>query len=152
LAARRPRQASFPAPALAWLERTGATIRLAHRVERMEHDGARWRVDGDSADCVVIAASAVEAARLVAPHSAAWAAISPAPCATSRSPPSTRAAPAARLPEPMLALHPATPTRPAQFVFDRGRLGGEAGTLAFVISGAALLGRARYRRAPRRRP
>src|SRR6185369_5865250 len=35
----------FPAPALAWLERQGATIRLAHRVERMEHDGARWLVD-----------------------------------------------------------------------------------------------------------
>ena len=37
---------SFPAPALAWLERNGATIRLAHRVERIERDGAGWRVDG----------------------------------------------------------------------------------------------------------
>jgi len=126
----------FPAPALAWLERQGATIRLAHRVERMEHDGARWRVDGDSADCVVIAASAVEAARLVAPHSAAWAAITGAlryePIATvyARSAGCT-------LPEPMLALHSGDAERPAQFVFDRGRLGGEAGTLAFVISGAA---------------
>ena len=65
----------FPAPALAWLERNGATIRLAHRVERIERDGAGWRVDGGNADRIVIAASAVEAARLVGPHAAAWAAI-----------------------------------------------------------------------------
>jgi hypothetical protein len=41
--------------------------------------------------------------------------------------------PAARLPLPLLALrhHEAAP---AQFVFDRGQLGGPAGLLAFVIS------------------
>ncbi len=36
----------------------------------------------------------------------------------------------------MLALS-SDADRPAQFVFDRGRLGGEAGLLAFVISGAS---------------
>jgi len=41
-----------------------------------------------------------------------------------------------RLPEPMLALH-ADADEPAQFVFDRGQLGGPPGLLAFVISGAA---------------
>ena len=41
----------------------------------------------------------------------------------------------ARLPEPMLVLH-ADGSRPAQFVFDRGQLGGPAGLLAFVISAA----------------
>mgnify|MGYP000526494861 FL=1 len=40
-----------------------------------------------------------------------------------------------RLPEAMLALQ-AGPQAPAQFVFDRGQLGGPAGLLAFVISGA----------------
>ena len=40
------------------------------------------------------------------------------------------------LPEPLLAL-PFDRTRPAQFVFDRGQLGGAQGLLAFVISGAA---------------
>ena len=37
------------------------------------------------------------------------------------------------LPRPMLALR-ADPDHPAQFVFDRGQLGGTAGLLAFVIS------------------
>jgi hypothetical protein len=40
-----------------------------------------------------------------------------------------------RLPEPMLALR-SDARAPAQFVFDRGQLGGPAGLLAFVISGA----------------
>jgi hypothetical protein len=38
-----------------------------------------------------------------------------------------------RLKQPMLAL-PASASEPAQFVFDRGQLGGPAGLLAFVIS------------------
>ena len=42
-------------------------------------------------------------------------------------------APGARLQQPMLAL-PASAREPAQFVFDRGQLGGPAGLLAFVIS------------------
>jgi hypothetical protein len=41
--------------------------------------------------------------------------------------------PVPRLPAPMLALH-AGPDAPAQFVFDRGQLGGPAGLLAFVVS------------------
>jgi hypothetical protein len=127
----------FPAPALAWLVRHGATVRLAHRVEVIERidAGAGWSVDGVHAEQVVVAASAVEAARLISPHAAAWATLAGAlrhePIATVYA----RSA-GCRLPEPMLALH-ADAARPAQFVFDRGRLGGEAGTLAFVISGAA---------------
>ncbi len=42
-------------------------------------------------------------------------------------------APQVRLPKPMLALH-STAQQPAQFVFDRGQLGGPAGLLAFVVS------------------
>ena len=42
-------------------------------------------------------------------------------------------APGARLSQPMLALL-ATGEAPAQFVFDRGQLGGPAGLLAFVVS------------------
>ena len=45
----------------------------------------------------------------------------------------------ARLPEPMLTLRAqaaqaSQPPAPAQFVFDRGQLGGPAGLLAFVVS------------------
>jgi len=126
----------FPAPAVSWLARHGADVRLARRVERIEADGARWRVDDIGVDCVVVAASAVESARLVAPHAAGWARIAGAlghePIVTVYA----RSAGCA-LPEPMLALHADHATRPAQFVFDRGRLGGDAGTLAFVVSGAA---------------
>ena len=57
-------------------------------------------------------------------------------CATSRSSRSTRAAPARACPS-RCSLLPADDDRPAQFVFDRGRLGGPAGLLAFVVSGAA---------------
>src|SRR6218665_2326992 len=38
-----------------------------------------------------------------------------------------------RLPQPMLALR-STAEQPAQFVFDRGWLGGPPGLLAFVVS------------------
>jgi hydroxysqualene dehydroxylase len=125
----------LPAPALAWLERAGATTRLAYRVERLERDGLGWRVDDVSADRVVVAASATEAARLVAPHASAWAATTGA---LRYEPIVTLYAHSAgcRLPEPMLALA-ADASRPAQFVFDRGQLGGDAGLLAFVLSGAA---------------
>jgi hypothetical protein len=48
-------------------------------------------------------------------------------------------APEAHLSQPMLALHsngaaPGQVPAPAQFVFDRGQLGGPAGLLAFVVS------------------
>ena len=134
---RRGLSALVPRPALARLEAAGARIRLAHRVERIEREAAaehRWQVDGEAFDAVAIAASAVEAARLVAPHSPAWAARAAAlryePIVTVYA----RSA-GTRLPEPMLLLA-ADESRPAQFVFDRGRLGGPAGLLTFVISGA----------------
>jgi squalene-associated FAD-dependent desaturase len=125
----------FPAPALDWLEQAGATIRLAHRVERLERRGDGWSVDAVPVDRVVVAASAVEAARLIAPHAAEWA----EQAARLRYEPIVtvyaRSA-GCSLPEPLLAL-PFDGERPAQFVFDRGRLGGEAGLLAFVVSGAS---------------
>jgi len=125
----------FPAPALSWLEQAGATIRLAHRVGRIERIGSGWLVDAVPADRVVIAASAVEATRLVLPHASEWAALTarlhhePIVTVYARSI-------GCSLPEPLLAL-PSDARQPAQFVFDRGRLGGEAGLLGFVISGAS---------------
>jgi squalene-associated FAD-dependent desaturase len=132
---RCPLGAVFPSPALACLERRGATVRFAHRVERLDRDDTGWRVDGMRADGVIVATSAVEAARLAAPHAGAWAAVT---AALRHEPIATVYARSAGcvLPEPMLALH-ANASRPAQFVFDRGRLGGDPGLLAFVVSGAA---------------
>ena len=124
----------LPAPAVAWLARAGASIRLGHRVECIARADDAWQVDEERFDGVVVAASAVEAARLAAPHAPAWAAQASAlryePIAT------VYARSGAVLPEPLVALHPDA-ARPAQFVFDLGQLGREPGLLAFVISGAS---------------
>ena len=124
----------LPVPALAALERDGVSVRLARRVERIARSEDGWQVDGEAFDAVVVAASAAEAARLVAPLSPEWATTATElgyePIVTVYA-----SAPGVRLPEPMLVLD-ADAERPAQFVFDRGQLGGPAGLLAFVVSGA----------------
>jgi squalene-associated FAD-dependent desaturase len=125
----------LPAPALAWLGNAGAVVRLARRVDRIVRVGEAWEVDGERFDRVVVASSAVEAARLLADVAPAWAqratSLRHEPIATvyARSE-------GAVLPEPLVALH-ADDARPAQFVFDLGQLGREPGLLAFVISGAS---------------
>ena len=125
----------LPAPALGWLARAGATLRLGRRVERIERDGDGWRVDGERFAAVVLATTAVETARLAAPHAPAWAeqalALRHEPIATVYA-----TSDGCVLPEPLVALH-ADAERPAQFVFDLGQLGRERGLLAFVISGAS---------------
>ena len=125
----------LPVPALAWLRAAGASVRLACRVERIDTADAAWRVDGTRFDAVIVAASEREAARLVEPHEPVWAGRTSAlryePIVTVYA---TSAG--SRLPEALLLLH-ADAGRPAQFVFDRGQLGGPSGLLAFVISGAA---------------
>ncbi len=125
----------WPDPATAWLTRAGAQLRQAWRVAQVQPDERGWRVDGEAFDGVVLATSATEAARLVQPIAPAWAASANA----LRHEPITTVmlrSEGARLPLPMLALHPGT-AAPAQFVFDLGQLRGFDGTLAFVISGAS---------------
>ena len=125
----------LPAPAAQWLAEGGATLRLGHRVQRIETGAPGWHVDGEAFAHVVLAATAPEAARLVQSIAPDWADTAKAmryePIVTVylRSP-------GTRLPEPMLALR-ADAALPAQFVFDRGQLGGPEGLLAFVVSGAA---------------
>ncbi len=132
---RRRLSALLPDPALRWLIEHGATVRLSHRVSALARDAEAWRVDGERFDAVVLACTAVEAARLAAPHAPEW-------VARARSlrhePIVTVYAHSAgtQLSAPMFALRD-SPAAPAQFVFDLGALGGPAHTLAFVISGAA---------------
>ena len=126
----------FPTPALKWLDAQGATRRLAHRVQAIVRVDGRWRVDGEPFDAVILACSAVEAARLAAPTNTEWAlqaaALNYEPIGTvylRRSP-----QPLAR---PMMSLR-STSTQPAQFAFDLGLLGQHADLVAFVVSGARV--------------
>ena len=126
--------ALLPLPAQKNLVAAGATLHLAHRVASVAAAGAGWTVDGTLFDRVVLATPPPEAARLVrsiAPHwSGTAAALRYEPIVTVYL-----QAESVRLLEPMLALR-AGRDAPAQFVFDRGQLGGPPGLLAFVISGA----------------
>ncbi|MEO6407599.1 MAG: hydroxysqualene dehydroxylase HpnE [Burkholderiaceae bacterium] len=122
-------------PAAAWLRNAGATIHPGCRVLRLEPQAHGWLIDGVEVDAAVLATSSPEAARLTQPVAAEWArkaaSLEHEPIVTVYA----RCA-GARLSEPMLRL-PARPRpAPAQFVFDRGQLGGPTGLLAFVISGA----------------
>jgi squalene-associated FAD-dependent desaturase len=124
-----------PAPASRWLQAQGAELRLRHRVGTLERgSGAGWQIDGEPFDAVVLAGSTSEMARLAAAHAPAWAARAEAmpyePIVTVYL-----QAPGARLPAPMTALVEG-PQAPAQFAFDHGALGGQAGLFAFVVSGA----------------
>lgn len=125
----------LPEPAQRWLQARGACLRLRQRVGTLARSGADgWLVDGEPFDAVVLAGSAGEMARLAAPHAPAWAASAEAmpyePIVTVYL-----YAPGARLPAPMTALVEG-PHAPAQFAFDHGALGGQAGLFAFVVSGA----------------
>ncbi|MEO8060288.1 MAG: hydroxysqualene dehydroxylase HpnE [Burkholderiales bacterium] len=124
----------LPLPAARWLQAAGARIELSCRVNRVAAQGQQWLLDDELFDHVVLATTAVEAARLVQDIAPGWANVAAAlhyePIVTVYL-----RGKGARLPEPMLALR-ADVNAPAQFVFDRGQLGGPAGLLAFVISGA----------------
>jgi hydroxysqualene dehydroxylase len=134
---RVPLSALLPTPATRWLQQQGAELRWTARVQRIEPAGAKWQVDGELFDAVLLACSAHEAARLAQPVAAIWAQTAAAfdyePIVTVYL-----QSPGARLPSPMVALH-AGPDAPAQFAFDLGALdpsGARSGLFAFVVSGA----------------
>jgi hydroxysqualene dehydroxylase len=124
----------LPQPAVRWLQAAGARLVRSHRVGELVAQGARWQIDGELFDHVVLACTAPEAARLAQQVAPQWASMARAlqyePIVTVYLQSNNT-----RLPEPMLVLH-ASAQHPAQFVFDRGQLGGPCGLLAFVISGA----------------
>ncbi|ABM94248.1 hydroxysqualene dehydroxylase HpnE [Methylibium petroleiphilum] len=134
--------ALWPDAAATWLRTRDAVLHTGRRVNAIAPDTGGWQVDGERFDRVVLACSAVEAARLAAPHAPAWAELA----AALRYEPIVTVllhASGARLPAPMLALDARDAVSPAQYVFDLGQLRdparepGATGTLAFVISGAA---------------
>ncbi|MEJ7688258.1 MAG: hydroxysqualene dehydroxylase HpnE [Variovorax sp.] len=133
--------ALLPEAAPRWLARHGAAVRSGARVQVVAPQEAGWRVDGKSFDRVVLACSAWESARLAAgtglPAAAAWsktaAALQHEGIATVYAMDSIGRS---SLATPLLALR-SGPGAPAQFVFDRGQLGGPRGLLAFVVSASA---------------
>lgn len=138
----------FPQAAARWLRGNGAIVRTGSRVQTLvanTHGG--WNVGGMAFDAVILATTSTEAARLVsqaaqtAPYDMAVQMCDWGACAQALrfeaittvyvqgvAPPN-----GALLPRPMLALRN-NAEHPAQFVFDRGQLGGPPGLLAFVIS------------------
>lgn len=132
---RAPLSSLLAEPAQIWLRAQGCSIAVGRRVQRLEADGARWRVDGEAFDRIVLACPSGEAARLCAPFAPGWAETArqlrfePIVTVYLRSTGS-------RLPAPMLALQDGADA-PAQFAFDLGQLGHAPGLFAFVVSGAA---------------
>ncbi|MGC1175617.1 hydroxysqualene dehydroxylase, partial [Polaromonas sp.] len=139
---RRDLSALLPDAALAWVAQQGGEVCLGRRVLTLASTATGWLVDGVPFDRVVLACPPAEAARLAETCGL--------PCGTWLA--AARAlqfeaittvyafCPGARLAQPMLTLRAGTPEgdAPAQFVFDRGQLGGPAGLLAFVVSASSV--------------
>ena len=127
--------ALLPDPALAWLAANGGTLRSGIRVQALHKTATSWAVESEIFDRVVLACPPLEAARLLdtcGEAASAWTAQARGLHYEALATVYLHAA-GSSLSQPMLALH-ASPTEPAQFVFDRGQLGGPSGLLAFVIS------------------
>lgn len=136
---RAPLATVFPDPACTYLANHGAQLHLRSRVQAVHRTAGAWCVESDAAggqafDAVVLACSANEAARLTETLNASWS--KRAKAVRYQSIVTVYASHTdASLPEPMLALA-SDAERPAQFVFDHGRMGMQSGRLAFVVSGA----------------
>ncbi len=149
--------ALLPDAALRWLAQRGPAPRLGVRVEGLTHDAEGWRINArggdvqgnaETFDALILACPPTEADRLLkaatTPRAfdaqiAHWIALTNSlqyeALATvyAQVSSATRNSTTASLSQPMLAL-PTSPNEPAQFVFDRGQLGGPTGLLAFVVS------------------
>ena len=134
--------ALLPDAALGWLRNQGGQVQLGCRVSSITQlaDNS-WQLTGTSEaslgqfDSVILACPPQEAARLAASSAlpaAAWVALAEGLRFEAITTVYANA-PGTTLAQPMLALV-SSDSHPAQFVFDRGQLGGPPGLLAFVIS------------------
>ena len=141
---KRDLSALLPDAAASWVLARGGLLKLGQRVAALATHGQRWLVQGELFDAVVLATSAHHAAQII--H-ASDLDLPPATGGVRHWVETTQSlqheaiatvyawAPQASLPLAMLALR-SSAAHPAQFVFDRGQLGGPAGLLAFVVSAA----------------
>ncbi len=143
LVPRQPLDDVWPKAAVAWLLSgvNPADLRLGNRVtslnrtqtdvyESVLQSPAQWSVNGERFDRVVWAAYSAPPGHEGAQPSLAFECI--ATVYAWRTPAS--AWPPAAGDAPFLALHHQGPLAPAQFVFDRSRLGGPEHLVAFVVS------------------
>ena len=139
----------FPQAAAAWLQAQGGVVQLGTRVEQVapQPTGSGWLVNGQPFDAVLWATASSNAALALVEYAQAapetiasamrtWAATAQALQFEAIATIYTHGT-GARLSHPMLALR-SDAAHPAQFVFDRGQLGGQSGgvqgLLAFVVS------------------
>jgi squalene-associated FAD-dependent desaturase len=131
----------FPQAAAQWLSQRGARLALGQRILKLQPVAEQWQVGTELFDRVLLAVAPRDALQILGDggHAAAtsqstrdW--ITRCKALQFESITTVYAwAPQAKLHQPMLALR-STPDFPAQFVFDRGQLGGAQGLLAFVVS------------------
>ena len=141
----------FPQAAARWLSQRGGELRLGTRVPSVLRQGLQWRVQDELFDAVILATSVSESIRTLknsaraAPESISQKIRQWTGAASSLQFEAITTVYAwgdgVTLAHPMLTLRSTAatatscaPAAPAQFVFDRGQLGGPAGLLAFVIS------------------
>ncbi len=135
--------ALFPVAAAHWVTQRGGVVHMGQRISQLRRGDNQWLLDGAAFDRVIWASSASNAVQALmeyqeyAPDSIAsdlhnW--IRTTQALRYEAIGTVYAwAPQAQLPHAMLALR-ASAQAPAQFVFDRGQLGGPKGLLAFVVS------------------
>lgn len=133
----------FPATAAAWLAKAGAQLQLGCRVDQLNRapsdSGPAWLINGEAFDTVIWATAPWVASHILGQAHGPWAeplhtwARQTALLQYESIATVYVQAGTCRLHRPMLAL-PCSPDMPAQFVFDRGQLGGPTGLLAFVVS------------------
>lgn len=137
--------ALLPTAALHWLQGHGAEVRLSQRVRRWQQVADQWQIGDQCYAGIILAGDApnmaqalIESAQLatsdVAYQMQHWASLAAGLRFQAIATVYAQGAGAA-LDAPMVALR-STADHPAQFVFDRGQLGGPAGLLAFVVSAA----------------
>jgi len=138
-----------PQAACAWLISQGADLRLGTRAD-LAPAARGWRVAGQDFDAVLWASDAHGAAHTMGQLAAQLQSLHAPLAQRLQAWADTTLAlqfeaiatvyvlvPGMRLPQPMLALY-SSAEFPAQFVFDRGQLGGPVGLLALVVSAATM--------------
>jgi squalene-associated FAD-dependent desaturase len=139
--------ALFPEAAVRWVQQRKGVVHTGTRVQSLLYrpeTGSAWQVNGEIFDAVVWATSSSNAALALTEYAQA----APETIATPMQQWIAHAqalrfeaittvyafAANAGLQQPMLALRSNSTSAPAQFVFDRGQLGGPKGLLAWVVS------------------